>query len=119
LATVAARVPAFECKPVFCYLAAILLVIASALAIPAFTDALISRSSRWLGKILGVEALLASQSLSAALRRTSVLVGALSTAIAMMVSVGIMVGSFRETVLLWMNDRLPADLYLRPPELAP
>jgi len=31
-----------------------------------------------------------------------------------MVSVGIMVGSFRETVLLWMNDRLPADLYLRP-----
>ena len=84
------------------------------LAIPAFTDAVISRSSRWLGKILGVEALLASQSLSASLRRTSVLVGALSTAIAMMTSVGIMVGSFRETVLLWMNDRLPADLYLRP-----
>jgi putative ABC transport system permease protein len=25
-----------------------------------------------------------------------------------------MVGSFRETVLIWMNDRLPADLYLRP-----
>jgi putative ABC transport system permease protein len=70
LATVAARVPAVEGKPVFGYLAAILLVIASALAIPAFTDALISRSSRWLGKILGVEALLASQSLSAALRRT-------------------------------------------------
>src|SRR5579859_8196372 len=73
LAAVAARVPAVEGKPVFGYLAAILLVIASALAIPAFTDAVISRSSRWLGKILGVEALLASQSLSAALRRTSVL----------------------------------------------
>jgi len=114
LAAVAARVPAVEGKPVFGYLAAILLVIASALAIPAFADAVISRSSRWLGKIMGVEALLASQSLSAALRRTAVLVGALSTAIAMMVSVGIMVGSFRETVLLWMNDRLPADLYLRP-----
>jgi len=114
LAAVAARVPAVEGKPVFGYLSAILLVIASALAIPAFADAVISCSSRWLGKILGVEALLASQSLSAALRRTSVLVGALSTAIAMMVSVGIMVGSFRETVLLWMNDRLPADLYLRP-----
>ena len=113
-AAAAARVPAMEGKPVFGYLAAVLLVIASALAIPAFTDAIISRSSRWLGKILGVEALLASQSLSASLRRTSVLVGALSTAIAMMVSVGIMVGSFRETVSLWMNDRLPADLYLRP-----
>jgi putative ABC transport system permease protein len=42
------------------------------------------------------------------------LVGALSTAIAMMTAVGIMVGSFRETVLLWMGDQLPADLYLRP-----
>ncbi|MGB7284023.1 MAG: FtsX-like permease family protein [Candidatus Acidiferrum sp.] len=113
-AAAATRVPAVEGKPVFGYLAAILLVVASALAIPAFADAVISRFSRALGKILGVEALLASQSLSASLRRTSVLVGALSTAIAMMVSVGIMVGSFRETVVLWMNDRLPADLYLRP-----
>jgi putative ABC transport system permease protein len=113
-AAAASRVPAIEGKPVFGYLAAVLLVVASALAIPAFTDAVISRSSRWLGRILGVEALLASQSLSGSLRRTSVLVGALSTAIAMMASVGIMVGSFRETVLIWMNDRLPADLYLRP-----
>ncbi len=113
-AAAASRVPAIEGKPVFGYLAAVLLVVASALAIPAFTDAVLSGSSRWLGKILGVEALLASQSLSASLRRSSVLVGALSTAIAMMTSVGIMVGSFRETVLIWMNDRLPADLYLRP-----
>jgi len=113
-AAAASRVPAIEGKPVFGYLAAVLLVVASALAIPAFTDAVISRSSRRLGKILGVEALLASQSLSASLRRSSVLVGALSTAIAMMTSVGIMVGSFRETVRIWMNDRLPADLYLRP-----
>ena len=114
LAVAATRVPAIEGKPVFGYLAAVLLVVASALAIPAFTDAFISLFSRWLGKTLGVEALLAAQSLSASLRRTSVLVGALSTAIAMMTSVGIMVGSFRETVLIWMNDRLPADLYLRP-----
>src|SRR5579872_5089071 len=114
LAAAAARIPAIEGKPVFGYLAAVLLVVGWALAIPAFTDAVISRSSRWLGEILGVEALLASQSLTASLARTSVLVGALSTAIAMMTSVGIMVGSFRETVLIWMNDRLPADLYLRP-----
>jgi putative ABC transport system permease protein len=58
--------------------------------------------------------MLASRSLAASLRRTSVLVGALSTAIAMMTAVGIMVGSFRQTVVLWMADQLPADLYLRP-----
>jgi putative ABC transport system permease protein len=67
-----------------------------------------------LGKLFGVEAMLASRSLAASLRRTSVLVGALATAVAMMVSVGIMVGSFRQTVVSWMNNQLPADLYLRP-----
>ncbi len=114
LATAAARAPAVAGKPLFGYLAAILLVAASALAIPAFATALTSLFSRFIGKLLGIEGMLASRSLAASLRRTSVLVGALSTAIAMMTSVGIMVGSFRETVMLWMNDRLPADLYLRP-----
>jgi len=32
----------------------------------------------------------------------------------MMTAVGIMVGSFRQTVVIWMGDQLPADLYLRP-----
>src|SRR5580658_1259787 len=106
--------PAIAGKPLFGYLSAILLIAASALAIPAIADALLHTSAHGLQKIIGVEGLLASRSLIGSLRRTSVLVGALSTAIAMMTSVGIMVGSFRETVLIWMNDRLPADLYLRP-----
>jgi len=113
-AAAASRAPAIGGKPLFGYLAAILLLVASALAIPAFVYALASFSSKLLGKFLGVEAMLASRSLAASLRRTSVLVGALSTAIAMMTAVGIMVGSFRETVSVWMDDQLPADLYLRP-----
>ena len=71
-------------------------------------------SSKLLARVFGVEALLAARSLAGSLRRTSVLVGALATAVAMMTSVAIMVGSFRQTVLVWMNDQLPADLYLRP-----
>jgi putative ABC transport system permease protein len=61
-----------------------------------------------------VESLLAGRSLAASLSRTSVVVGALATAIAMMASVGIMVGSFRETVALWLDIQLRADLYVRP-----
>jgi putative ABC transport system permease protein len=113
-AAVASRAPAVAGKPILGYLAAILLVAASALAMPAFVDTLTSLSSKLLGKLLGVEAMLASRSLAASLRRTSVLVGALSTAIAMMTAVGIMVGSFRQTVMIWMSGQLPADLYLRP-----
>lgn len=113
-AAAASLAPAISGRPLLGYLAVVLLVVASALMIPAFVAALTSFSSKLLGRMLGVEALLASRSLSASLRRTSVLVGALSTAIAMMISVGIMVGSFRETVLLWMDNQLPADLYIRP-----
>jgi putative ABC transport system permease protein len=42
-----------------------------------------------------------------------VVVAALATAIAMMASLGIMVGSFRETVALWLDVQLRADLYVR------
>jgi putative ABC transport system permease protein len=113
-AALASRAPTIAGKPLFGYLATLLLIVASALAIPALVDATTRCSSQLLGKMLGVEAVLASRSLSASLRRTSVLVGALSTAIAMMTAVGIMVGSFRQTVLFWMGGQLPADLYMRP-----
>jgi putative ABC transport system permease protein len=113
-AALLAQLPAVGGKPQFGYLATVLLIGSSAFAIPALVSFLSSRTSRALGKLFGVEALLASRSLVASLRRTSVLVGALATAVAMMTSVGIMVGSFRQTVVSWMDDQLPADLYLRP-----
>ncbi len=114
VAVAASRAPALAGKPLLGYLAAILLVVASSLAMPAFVHSLTSFSAKLVGRLFGVEAMLASRSLAASLRRTSVLVGALSTAIAMMTAVGIMVGSFRQTVMIWMGDQLPADLYLRP-----
>ncbi len=110
----AARLPAVGGKPLFGYLSALLLIAASAMAIPALVHFVTRLASAALRKFMGVEAMLASRSLSGSLRRTSVLVGALSTAIAMMTAVGIMVGSFRQTVITWMDSQLPADLYLRP-----
>jgi putative ABC transport system permease protein len=109
----ASRAPAIGGKPLFGYFASLLLICASAFAMPSLVDAITGATSWLLKRVLGVEAVLATRSLSSSLRRTSVLVGALSTAIAMMTAVGIMVGSFRETVLLWMGDQLPADLYIR------
>lgn len=113
-AALSARAQPLNGIPVFGYLAAVMAVASCGLAIPALVAVLASRSSRFLGRTLGVEALLAARSLSGSLRRTSVLVAALATAIAMTTSVGIMVGSFRETVLVWLNGVLPADLYLSP-----
>lgn len=113
-AVLASRQPPAAGKPLFGYLAALLMIGASALSIPAIVSMLSGATASATGRLFGVEALLASRSLAASLRRTAVLVGALSTAIAMLSAVGIMVGSFRQTVVLWMEDRLQADLYLRP-----
>ncbi|MGH9667710.1 MAG: FtsX-like permease family protein, partial [Bryobacteraceae bacterium] len=110
----ASRQPPVDGKPLFGYGAAVLLIAASALAIPALVSVLTAVATAWLQRVFGVELLLASRGLAGSLRRTSVLVGALATAIAMLTAVGIMVGSFRQTVLVWMGERLQADLYLRP-----
>ena len=113
-AAILSRLPAVEGKPLFGYLAALTLIAAGVFAIPAFVEGVLRTGSQWAKRLAGVEALVASRSLASSLRRTSVLVGALCTAVAMMAAVGIMVGSFRETVVQWMEDELPADLYLRP-----
>jgi putative ABC transport system permease protein len=112
--TVLAYAPEVGGLPLFGYAAALLFVGASAFAIPALVHGLTAMGAGILRRLLGVEAMLGARSLNGSLRRTAVLVGALSTAVAMMASVGIMVGSFRETVRVWMENQLQADFYLRP-----
>ncbi len=114
LAVLAAQAPPIDGKPLLGYLSALFFVASAAMLTPLLVYHITLTGSTFLRRTLGVEALLASRSLGASLRRTSVLVGALATAIAMMTSVGIMVGSFRQTVLTWLDTELPADLYLAP-----
>lgn len=96
------------------YASALLLIVATALTIPALVSSLTTITSGLIRRMFGVEALLATRSLGGSLRRTAVLVGALLTAIAVLTAVAIMVGSFRETVVVWLGDVLQADLYLSP-----
>lgn len=114
LAALASQAAPVAGKPLGGYVAAVLLIAAAALAIPALVAAANFLLTPLLRRLGGVEPMLAMRSLAASMRRTSVLVAALTTATAMMVSVGIMVGSFRQTVLIWMDGQLQADLYLRP-----
>jgi len=114
IAWIATRQGPVHGKPVYGYLSALLSIAACALTIPVLVSSLSTITARFARRIFGVEALLATRSLAGSLRRTSVLVGALSTAIAVLTAIGIMVGSFRETVVLWMDDILQADLFLSP-----
>ena len=101
-------------KPIAGYAATLLAVVAMALAAPAVVTGLAAGTRGASRALFGPEGLLAVRGLAASLARTSVVVGALATAIAMMASVGIMVGSFRETVIVWLDTQLRADLYVRP-----
>ena len=101
-------------KPVMGYFAALLLIGSSALAAPAAVTGAVKLLTRPVQRIFGVAGLLASRGLKGSLSRTSVLVATLSIAVAMVTSIAVMVGSFRETVALWLENRLQADFYLRP-----
>jgi putative ABC transport system permease protein len=112
LALAASQAGPMSGYPVGGYIAALLSIAAAAMAAPAVVIA-VNRATRRVARS-HVVSLLAGRSLTASLSRTSVVVAALATAIAMMASVGIMVGSFRETVALWLDTQLRADLYVRP-----
>ena len=100
-------------RPLTGYAAALCAVAAAALISPAFVSAAIRSLQGLLRRIPGAAGLIAGRSLVASLARTSVVVTALATAIAMTISVGIMVTSFRRTVQIWLENRLQADIYLR------
>ena len=99
--------------PLFGYLSALLIIAATALATPAIVNSLTRLLTPLLRAIFGAQGILAPRSLAASPARTSVLVTALSTAVAMLVSVGIMVGSYRDTVIVWLDERLRADFYVQ------
>ena len=101
-------------QPIGGYASVLLAIGAAGLAAPAVVLAVNRLTRHTVRRLFGVEGMFAGRSLAASLARTSVIVGALATAIAMMASVGILVGSFRETVLVWLDTQLRADLYIRP-----
>jgi putative ABC transport system permease protein len=69
------------------------------------------------GWLLGVIGRMATRDIVRSLSRTSVAIAALMTAVSVIVGVSIMIGSFRQTVVLWLNDTLQADIYVSPPAL--
>lgn len=98
--------------PVFGYVSALSAIIGAALVMPLALRFLLPVLGSLCRKIFGFEGLFAARSLHGTLGRTSVAVASLMIGIAMMVSLGIMIGSFRETVMVWIDQTLQADLWM-------
>jgi putative ABC transport system permease protein len=114
IALACARMPAYRGLPIAGYISVLFVVIGFSLLSPL----VITYVSQWLkpvfGRLFGILGSVAAASMPASLRRTSVATAALAVAIGMMISVAVMVGSFRETVKIWVGQTVKSDLWLRP-----
>ena len=90
-------------------------LIAAALLAPPVTAALMALFAPLGGRLLGVLGRMAPRDIARSLSRTSVAIAALMTAVSVIVGVSIMVGSFRGTVVQWLDQTLQADIYISPP----
>jgi len=110
LAAVASRLPPVgESVPVFGYLAALLAIAGVSLETPLVLAVVAVPLQRFAR---GAELTIGSAFLRASPRRLSAAIASLTVAVAMMIAISILVGSFRSTIVAWTNDTLAADLYI-------
>jgi len=92
-------------------------VIGVALLTPVLTlwgMALVERLVRGRGVILRM----APRTVTRSLSRIAVAVAALMVAVSVIIGVGVMIGSFRQTVVLWLDDVLQADIFISAPSIS-
>jgi putative ABC transport system permease protein len=101
-------------QPIFGFLAALLILIGVSFLIPSVTSFL----NRLLGPLLqflfGSEGKLASRYLHDSMARTVITIAALMTALSMLISISIMILSFRKTVDLWVEQSINGDVFIFP-----
>lgn len=89
-------------------------ILGGALLTPLLTLGLM-RGVQGLAQSAGVIARMAPRTIVRSLSRTSVAVAALMVAVSVIIGVGVMIGSFRNTVEAWLEDVLQADIFVSPP----
>ncbi len=86
-----------------------------ALAVPAVIRGLMLPAGSTLYRLVGTLGRVAARTVDAALSRTGVAVAALMVAISVTIGVTVMIASFRETVVNWLDLTLRADVYVSSP----
>ncbi len=96
------------------FVSAFLVLGGFSLLAPVFTLLCEASVGKVVRPITGIEGKLGSRYLRDAVARTSGVVAALMVAVGMLVGLDIMVGSFRQTVDLWIGQTVKGDLYVQP-----
>jgi putative ABC transport system permease protein len=89
-------------------------IIGAALLTPHATVGLMRLLRPVAGAAIGVLGRMAANGVSGSLSRTAPAIAALTVAVAVTIGVGVMIGSFRGSLIRWLDTTLSADVYISP-----
>jgi putative ABC transport system permease protein len=100
---------------VLSFSALFVLTLGAAAVTPMATLLLMQLARPIMGRLFGLLGRMAARDVIATLSRTSVAIAALMIAVSVTIGVGLMVGSFRQTVINWLDTTLRADVFVSVP----
>lgn len=90
-------------------------ILGAASLTPILTRGAMAMLRPLMGRVLGLLGRMATRDIVAHLSRTSIAIAALMIAVSVTIGIGLMVGSFRQTVVEWLAYTLQADIYVSVP----
>jgi putative ABC transport system permease protein len=90
-------------------------VLGFAMLTPLVTTFLMTHTTPLLGRVWGLLGRMASRDVVNSLSRTSIAIAALMIATCVTIGVSLMIGSFRHTVVVWLERALQGDIYISAP----
>jgi putative ABC transport system permease protein len=96
------------------FTALFIILLGSALLTPLLTRLLMGLLQSLTYRLFGIIGLMAPRDIIRSLSRTSVTIAALMLAVTVIIGVSVMIDSFRNTVVTWLDSILSADIYINP-----
>ncbi|MBE7469495.1 MAG: ABC transporter permease [Anaerolineae bacterium] len=96
------------------FTALFIILLGSAFLSPLLTKLLMALLQRVTPRLFGIIGLMAPRDIIRSLSRTSVTIAALMLAVTVIIGVSVMIDSFRNTVVTWLDSILAADIYISP-----
>ncbi|MCK6625378.1 MAG: FtsX-like permease family protein [Anaerolineae bacterium] len=96
------------------FTALFIILLGSAFLSPLLTKLLMALLQRVTPRLFGIIGLMAPRDIVRSLSRTSVTIAALMLAVTVIIGVSVMIDSFRNTVVTWLDSILAADIYISP-----
>jgi putative ABC transport system permease protein len=94
------------------FVALFLVIVAGAMLVPLMTHGLMRLIERPVAGLAGLPGRMAVRGVTDSLSRTGVATAALTVAVATVMSIGLMIASFRTSLIEWIDTTVTADLYV-------